>query len=437
MAGKEPMSDISLKTRKSEELFERSRKVVPGGVHSPVRAFRGVGGTPRFMESARGAELVDVDGNRYVDFCMSWGPLIFGHQDPEVAEAVHGALSRGWSYGTTEPYSLELAEFITGNVPWVQKVRFVNSGTEAVMAALRLARAATGRDKILKFDGCYHGHVDSMLVRAGSGLAEMASPDSAGVSRRVASETLVVPLNDLVALREAFARHGQELAGVILEPVPANNGLLPQTDAWLRELEQLARKHGVLLIFDEVITGFRVAFGGMAERTGIRPDLVTYGKVIGGGFPVGAYGGRAELMDLIAPAGPVYQAGTLSANPVAMTAGLVSLRKLKRENPYPLLEARVEKLASRLEKSCPIRVQRFASLFWTVFGKVGTADGTVRAITEIPAEQKEAYARAFHAQLARGVYLAPSGFEVSFLSTAHTDEHLERLATGVEELFRK
>ncbi len=426
-----------MKITRSEALFEKAKKVSPGGVHSPVRGFRGVGGTPRFIASAKGAELTDVDGNRYVDYCMSWGPLIFGHQDPEIAEAVQAALSRGWSFGTAEPYSLELAEMITGSLPWVEKIRFVNSGTEAVMAALRLVRAATGRSKILKFDGCYHGHVDSMLVRAGSGLAEMASPDSAGVSQSVASDTIVVPLNDLGALKEAFEIHGREIAAVIVEPVPANNGLLVQKDEFLPELIRIARASSALVIFDEVITGFRVAFGGMAERAGLKPDLVTYGKVIGGGFPVGAYGGRSDLMDLVAPAGPVYQAGTLSANPVAMCAGLAMLKKLKRTDPYPDLERRTKNLAERLEKAAPIRVERFASLFWAAHGKVETQDGHVRAISEIPSSQKELYARTFHALLEKGIYLAPSGYEVGFLSTAHTDAHLDALISAVEEVSRR
>jgi glutamate-1-semialdehyde 2,1-aminomutase len=415
----------------SEQLFERAKRVAPGGVHSPVRAFRGVGGTPRFIQSARGAHLTDVEGKSYLDFCMSWGPLLFGHQDEEVSSAVREQLARGWSYGTAEPYSLELAEFITGNIPWVEKIRFVNSGTEAVMAALRVARAATKRNKILKFDGCYHGHVDSMLVRAGSGLAEMASPDSAGVSPQVASDTLVVPLNDLPALEQVLARYGSEIAAVIVEPVPANNGLLLQTDRFLPELCRLARAQGALVIFDEVITGFRIAFGGMAEHTGLRPDLVCYGKVIGGGFPVGAYGGRADLMDLVAPAGPVYQAGTLSANPVAMVAGITMVKKLKRENPYAKLAARVENLARQIETTLkgklPAKVQNFSSLFWIVLGEVATKDGVVRAPTEIPATQKELYAKSFHRLLDQGVYMAPSGYEVSFLSTAHTDADLNQL----------
>ncbi len=422
-----------MNTTQSEKLIARARAVSPGGVHSPVRGFRGVGGTPRFIASAQGDELVDVDGNRYIDFCMSWGPLMFGHQDEEIAESVRAALSRGWTYGAAEPYSLELAELITGKLPWCEKIRFVSSGTEAVMSALRVARAATRRDLILKFDGCYHGHADSMLVRAGSGLAEMASPDSAGVSEAVAGETLVAPLNDLDAVRKIFDARGTRIAAVIVEPIPANNGLLEQTDSFLKELASLAKKHGALVIFDEVITGFRVAFGGMAERTGIRPDLVTYGKVIGGGFPVGAYGGRAELMDLVAPAGPVYQAGTLSANPVAVSAGLATLRKLLRDNPYPRLEKDVETLSRELEsaarrKGVEYRVQNRASIFWGVFG----AKEPVRSIEAIPAVQKEKYASGFHKLLEQGIYLAPSGFEVSFLSTAHESRHLEKLVSAFE-----
>jgi len=419
-------------TAKSEALFERSKKLVPGGVHSPVRGFRGVGGTPRFIESAKGAYLTDVDGNRYIDFCMSWGPLVFGHQDPEIAEAVRTALTRGWSYGAAESHSLELAEIITGALPWVEKIRFVNSGTEAVMAAIRVSRAATGRDKILKFDGCYHGHVDSMLVRAGSGLAEMASPDSAGVPQGVASDTLVAPLGDLPALKEIFKIHGKTIAAVIVEPIPANNGLLLQTDEFLSKIVEYAHAAGSLVIFDEVITGFRMSFGGMAEVSQMKPDMVCYGKVIGGGFPVGAYGGRADLMDLVAPLGPVYQAGTLSANPVAMSAGIAMLKKLKRDNPYAMLASRVEKVSRALETQArkagiPGHVQNFGSVFWSVLGEVKTSDGVVRTIEQTPKSQKELYAKVFHSLLAQGIYLAPSGFEVSFMSTAHSDEDLDKL----------
>jgi glutamate-1-semialdehyde 2,1-aminomutase len=418
-------------TEKSQLLFERSKIVVPGGVHSPVRAFRSVGGVPRFISSAQSVRLQDVDGNVYDDYCMSWGPLIFGHQDPDVLEAVQSALRRGWSYGAAEPYSLELAEFITSRVPWVERIRFVNSGTEAVMAALRLARAVTGRCKILKFDGCYHGHVDSMLVRAGSGLAEMACPDSAGITQATAAETIVAPLDQIQAVEKIFEIHGKDIAAVIIEPVPANNGLLLQKDGFLHSVVNLARAAQSLVIFDEVITGFRVAFGGMAERAGIRPDLVTFGKIIGGGFPVGAYGGRKDLMQWIAPEGPVYQAGTLSANPIAMHAGLAMLKKLERLQPYADLERRTQFLADQMEAEAqkhriPMRVQRFASMFWPIFGKVHTQDGAVRAPLETPVMHKEVYSQVFHLLLSHGIYLAPSPYEISFLSCAHQEADLQR-----------
>jgi glutamate-1-semialdehyde 2,1-aminomutase len=434
---------LTVNSEISARYFERSKKVSPGGVHSPVRAFKGVGGTPPFILRAEGEQLFDVDGRAYVDFCMSWGPLIFGHQDPETAEAVRTAVGKGWSYGCAEPYSLELAELITSKIPWVQKLRFVNSGTEAVMSALRVARGATGRPLILKFDGCYHGHTDSMLVKAGSGLAEMASPDSAGVSPQTAAETLVAPLNDLPALEKILDQHGPRIAAVIIEPLPANNGLLPQTDEWLKGMAAATRKAGALLILDEVISGFRVAFGGMAERTGIRPDLVTYGKVIGGGFPVGAYGGRADLMDMVAPAGPVYQAGTLSANPVAMAAGMATLRKLLRDNPYAELERKGEALARKLaavhETHAPGRVAeaRLGSIFWSAYGVADGSRGPVRAIGSIPAAQKPVYAALFHGLLDKGFYLAPSGYEVGFLSTAHRDESLDRFADAYAQVFPK
>ncbi|MEO5969409.1 MAG: glutamate-1-semialdehyde 2,1-aminomutase, partial [Bdellovibrionia bacterium] len=336
----------------------------------------------------------------------------------------------------------ELASLITGSLPWVEKIRFVNSGTEAVMAALRLARAATKRNKILKFEGCYHGHVDSMLVKAGSGLADMASSDSAGVSASVASETIVVPLNDLATLKAVFELHGHDIAAVIVEPVPANNGLLVQADDFLPKMTELARAAGSLVIFDEVITGFRVAFGGMAEKTGIRPDLVTYGKIIGGGFPVGAYGGRADLMDLIAPLGPVYQAGTLSANPVAMTAGITTLLKLKRDDPYGELEKKTLALAADLENVAkaldyPVSVQSYGSLFWMLLGQVNTPDGRVRVPSQAPETHKPRYSKLFHSLLGKGIYLAPSAYEVSFLSVAHQDAHLASYVNAMKESLQE
>jgi glutamate-1-semialdehyde 2,1-aminomutase len=427
-----------MSTATSEALFERARRVTPGGVHSPVRAFRGVGGVPRFIREARGSRMTDVDGNSYIDFCMSFGPLIFGHQDPDVRGAVDAALSRGWSYGAAEAGSLELAEWITSRVRGVEQLRFVNSGTEAVMSALRVARAATGRSRILKFEGCYHGHTDSMLVKAGSGLAEMAHPDSAGVTPAMAGDTLVAPLDDDIALQRVFEAHGAEIAGVILEPLPANYGLLPQREAFIKAVVALARKHRALVIFDEVISGFRVAIGGMAERLQIEPDLVTYGKVIGGGFPVGAYGGRRELLEMVAPVGPVYQAGTLSANPVAVAAGLCMLRKLESHPPYAMLEKRTRDLASALQRLAAargngsLRVQTYGSLFWIVLGDERIDQEVIRAVAAIPATHKTRFARLFHALLDRGVYLAPSGFEVGFLSAAHTDADLEQVLAAFD-----
>lgn len=433
---------MSQNTSRSAALFERACKVSPGGVHSPVRAFRGVGGTPRFIREALGARLVDVDGNRYIDFCMSWGPLLFGHQDPDVREATVAAMNRGWTYGAAEEGSLTLAEWITSRLPWVQKIRFVNSGTEAVMSALRIARGATGRPFILKFEGCYHGHTDSMLVKAGSGLAEMAQPDSAGVSPQTAAETLVAPLDDERQLEKIFAERGREIAALIIEPLPANFGLLLQRDVFLRTAVSIARQHGSLVIFDEVISGFRIGLGGMAGALGVAPDLVTYGKVIGGGFPVGAYGGRHDLMDLVAPVGPVYQAGTLSANPVAMAAGLATLHKLEATSPFGALEDRARRLGSDMQRTAErngwkeFRVQQYGSLFWPVLGSVTTGDGIVRRVGQIPPAQRDRYGKLFHALLERGVYLAPSGFEVGFLSSAHTDADLDHVVAAFDETTR-
>lgn len=419
------------KLTKSAQLFERAKKVIPGGVHSPVRAFQSVGGTPPFIDSARGACLTDVDGNTYLDFCMSWGPLILGHQDPDVAKAANAAIAKGSSFGTTEAASLALAELITGNIPWVEKIRFVNSGTEAVMSAIRIARGATGRNTILKFDGCYHGHSDAMLVAAGSGLTEMATPNSAGIPEATIANTLVAPLNDIQAVETIFAEHGDDIAAVIIEPVPANNGLLLQTDGYLEDLARITRAHHAVIIFDEVITGFRLAFGGAAETFGIHPDLVTYGKIIGGGFPVGAFGGRAELLDLVAPNGPVYQAGTLSGNPVAMSAGLAALQKLLQNKPYAKLQRLTRLLGDRLESAAretsriPVTVQTAGSLFWPVLGKVSTQDGCVRTPEQIPAEHQDYFRQVFHSLLTSSVYLAPSAVEVGFLSTVHTDAQLD------------
>ena len=422
---------------RSEELFTRARAVSPGGVHSPVRAFRSVGGTPRFMTGGAGAYLTDVDGQRYLDFCMAFGPLILGHGHTGVRAAVDEALDRGWSLGTAEPYSLELAEFITSRIPWVESLRFVNSGTEAVMSALRVARAATGRSAILKFEGCYHGHADAMLLRAGSGLADAPLPDSAGLGLLAASETLVAPLDDEASLEKMFEQHGARLACAIIEPLPANYGLLPQRREFLQRLAQLAQQHGALLIFDEVISGFRVGFQGYAPLAGVTPDLVTYGKIIGGGFPVGAYGGRRELMQLVAPVGPVYQAGTLSANPVAMCAGLAMLRALSDGSVYAQLEARGAQLERELASVPGLIVQRHGSLFWLCLAgaerKPSPAGALLRSPSQYPEGCARRYVAIYHPLLARGIYLAPSAFEVGFISAAHSSADISALAAAIGE----
>jgi len=420
---------------KSDELYERAQRIAPGGVHSPVRAFRSVGGTPVFMTGGKGARLTDVDGREYTDYCMAFGPLILGHQNEPVRAAVIEALGRGWSLGTAEPYSLELGEFITARIPWVEQLRFVNSGTEAVMSALRVARAGTRRSKILKFEGCYHGHADSMLLRAGSGLADAPEADSAGLPADVVNDTVVAPLDDEAALAHVFELHGKEIAAAIIEPMPANYGLLPQRTAWLQELARQCKAHGALLIFDEVISGFRVGFQGYAPIAGITPDLVTYGKIIGGGFPVGAYGGRRDLMQLVAPVGPVYQAGTLSANPVAMCAGLAALRQLADGGAYARLEALGARLEARLAGVPGLVLQRVGSVFWMCFADPASpAQGPLRSPARYPEGCAARYKTLFHGLLARGIYLAPSGFEVGFLSAAHTEADVDALAAAVHEI---
>lgn len=418
----------------SEALFARARRVSPGGVHSPVRAFRGVGGVPRFMTGGSGARLRDVDGREYLDFCMAFGPLILGHADAGVRAAASAALERGWSLGTAEPYSLELAEYITSRIPWVESIRFVNSGTEAVMSALRVARAATGRSRILKFEGCYHGHADAMLLKAGSGLAEAPLPDSAGLPPDVVQETLIAPLDDESALEQMFAREGTRIAAAIVEPLPANYGLLPQRPQFLQRLAALARAHGALLIFDEVISGFRLGFQGYAGLSGIHPDLVTYGKVIGGGFPVGAYGGRRELMELVAPAGPVYQAGTLSANPLAMCAGLATLQRLDDGRVYRQLEALGERLEQAVGRVPHLAVQRVGSIFWLLGSQAaegGRPATPIRSLRALPPDAAASFAPLFHRLLAQGIYLAPSAYEVGFLSAAHDEAAVDRLTAAL------
>lgn len=420
----------------SESLFARSKAVSPGGVHSPVRAFKSVGGTPVFFERSEGAKLWSVEGKEYIDFCQAFGPMLLGHRDSEVAAAVHQIIDQVWSLGACEPFSLELAEFLTSRVDCLETVRFVSSGTEAVMSALRVARGATGRKKILKFDGCYHGHVDSMLVKAGSGLAGEVASDSAGVAD--GQETLIAPLDDEAALEEIFKTRGSEIAAVILEPLPANYGLLMQRKEFIVRLMELAKQSGALVIFDEVISGFRVHPQGMAGVLGVKPDLVTYGKIAGGGFPLGVFGGRRDLMDYVAPQGPVYQAGTLSANPVSVTAGITTLKKVERENVIEKTNQKAESFARALnakfsEVGFPWQVVTFGSLFW-IHPKT---DRVIRRLSDIPAGHREGFPRFFHAALELGVYLAPSAFEVGFISYAHTDEILKQAIDRLGQAAQK
>lgn len=423
----------------SRDLFERSLRVSPGGVHSPVRSFRSVGGTPVFFQSGNGAYLYDVEGQEYIDFCMSFGPLILGHRDKEIEEVVKDTIGMAWSFGACEPYSVELAEFIVEEVPWVDKIRFVSSGTEAVMSALRVARAATGRDKIFKFDGCYHGHVDSLLVKSGSGLAGEASSDSAGIGKSFIDKTLVLPLDNENDVEEVFEKYGHEIACLIIEPIPANYGLLIQRKEFIEKITQIAKQNKSLVIFDEVISGFRVGMKGMSNEFSIKPDLVTYGKIIGGGFPVGAYAGKSEYMDMVAPSGQVYQAGTLSANPIGMRAGLATLKKLKRENIHQSLKTKTElflkEFVSILNEKSNIEwdASYFSSLFWLH----QKSPESIRRIDKIPSNHKEHFAKLFHSLLEEGIYLAPSGYEVGFLSTAHTDEVLEKTLTKIKKAIKK
>jgi glutamate-1-semialdehyde 2,1-aminomutase len=425
---------------RSAALFEHARRRIPGGVNSPVRAFRAVGGEPLFMERAEGARVWDVDGRAYVDYVLSWGALLLGHAAPEIVRAVAEAAARGTSYGAPCAAEVELAEAVATLVPSVDMVRFVNSGTEATMSAVRLARAATGRDRVLKFAGCYHGHGDSFLVQAGSGAATLGLPDSPGVPAALAALTLSVPFNDGAAVEAVFRERGEEIACVIVEPIVGNAGFIPPATGFLELLRRVTREHGALLVFDEVMTGFRVAPGGAQERFGIEPDLTTLGKVIGGGLPVGAYGGRRELMEQVAPAGPVYQAGTLSGNPVAMAAGLAQLRAIAEQRPHADLERR----ALRLVEGLLGHAREFGVPMWgeAAGGLWGfhLTEGPVRNFEDARRADAALFARFFRACLARGVYLPPSPYEACFLSLAHTDADidftLEQTRAALREALR-
>jgi glutamate-1-semialdehyde 2,1-aminomutase len=444
----------------SEIFFAEALKYIPGGVNSPVRAFRAVGGQPFFVNQAQGARVRDVDGNEYIDYVCTWGPAILGHAHPKIISAVKTAADHGTSFGIPNPYEVTMAKLICSLVPSVQKVRMCNSGTEACMSAIRLARGFTGRDKIIKFDGCYHGHADSLLVKAGSGALTFGNPDSAGVPAAFTQHTIVLPFNDVDAVKAAFAANKNQIAGIIVEPVPGNAGLYLPKPGYLEFLREITQTNGALLIFDEVMTGFRLAPGGAQERFGITPDLTCFGKIIGGGLPVGAFGGRADIMDLLAPLGPVYQAGTLSGNPLAMAAGIAALKilsegrvirvpKLKTEtksgtritrpsetNAY----ARLEQLGAQLEAglkaaakaaNVPVQFNRCASMFCTYF-----TSGPIWSVADAMKSDRDRFKKYFHGMLDEGIYLAPSQFEAGFISTAHTAADIDQTVKAAAAVLR-
>jgi glutamate-1-semialdehyde 2,1-aminomutase len=430
----------------SEALFTESLKYIPGGVNSPVRAFRAVGGHPFFVNKASGSHIWDVDGNELIDYVLTWGPAILGHAHPKIIAAVKAAAELGTSFGIPNPHELTMAKMICERVPSVQKVRMTNSGTEACMSVIRLARGFTQRDKIIKFDGCYHGHVDSLLVRAGSGALTFGHPDSAGVPASFTEHTIVLPYNDVEAVKAAFEANEDEIAGIIIEPVPGNAGLYLPRPGYLEFLREITKARGALLIFDEVMTGFRVARGGAQERFGITPDLSTFGKVIGGGLPVGAFGGRAEIMDYLAPLGPVYQAGTLSGNPVAMAAGIANLEELssaecgvrsaESTDAYARLEIRGAQLEAGLRDAAgkakvPVQFNRCGSMFCAYFTKE-----PVHNLADAMKSDRERFKKYFHGLLNEGIYLAPSQFEAGFISTAHTEADIEKTMRAAAKVLQ-
>jgi glutamate-1-semialdehyde 2,1-aminomutase len=419
---------------KSARLFARALELLPGGVNSPVRAFRGVGGIPIFIQSASGPTIADVEGRIFIDYVGSWGPMILGHADAETVSGLAAVAANGTSFGAPNELEVELAEEIVAAVPSIEMVRMVNSGTEATMSAIRLARGVTGRDKLIKFEGCYHGHADSLLVKAGSGVATLGLPDSPGVPAALAQHTLTVPFNDATAVEDLFKQHA-DIAAIIVEPVVGNMGCVPPQPGFLDALRELTTQNGAMLIFDEVMTGFRVARGGAQELYGITPDITCLGKIIGGGLPVGAYGGSRELMRNIAPAGPIYQAGTLSGNPLAMTAGLITLRRLKDKTIYERLEQRSARLCEGLsgaaaQAGIKTTTNRVGSMWTSFFTK-----GPVTNWTTANKSDRELYGKFFHAMLAEGVYLAPSQFEAGFVSIMHTDEIIDQTSAAAQRAF--
>jgi glutamate-1-semialdehyde 2,1-aminomutase len=425
----------SFKTTKSEEIFAAAQKIMPGGVSSPVRAFKSVGGQPIVFDHVKGAYIWDVDGNEYIDYVGTWGPAICGHAHPDVIKALHDALEKGTSFGAPSVLENVLAEMVIDAVPSIEMVRFVNSGTEACMAVLRLMRAFTGREKVIKFEGCYHGHADMFLVKAGSGVATLGLPDSPGVPKSATSSTLTAPYNDLEAVKALFAENPDEIAGVILEPVVGNAGFITPDAGFLEGLRVITRENGALLVFDEVMTGFRIAYGGAQEKFGVTPDLTTLGKVIGGGLPVGAYGGRQDIMSMVAPAGPMYQAGTLSGNPLAMTAGIKTLELLQKPGTYEYLEKITKKLSDGLlqiakEKGHAVCGGHISAMFGLFF-----TGGPVHNYEDAKKSDTAKFGRFHRGMLEHGVYLAPSQFEAGFTSLAHTEEDIDRTLAAAKEVL--
>ena len=428
-----------MKVERSKALFEEAKRYIPGGVNSPVRAFKSVGDVPRFIAKAKGSHIWDVDGNEYIDYVCSWGPMILGHAHPSVVEGIKEQAEKGTSYGAPTELEVELAKMIVELVPSVEKVRMVNSGTEATMSAIRLARGYTGRNKVIKFEGGYHGHVDALLVKAGSGLTTFGVPTSPGIPEDFAKHTITVPFNDIDALKKVIDEVGDDVAAVIMEPVMANAGLIIPEPGFLEKVRELTAEKGIVLIFDEVITGFRLSLGGAQEYFGVTPDLSCFGKIIGGGLPVGAFGGKAEIMDYLAPEGPVYQAGTLSGNPLAMVAGIRTLRELQKPGVYDELRKKTEKLSEGLkeaaksagiyDKLCFKQIESISIVYFTPVDVKNYKD----ALTS----NTEAYAKFFRKMLEQGVYLAPSQFEVAFMSTAHTDEDIEKTVKAAEVAFKE
>ncbi len=428
-------------TTKSEVLFQQAQQIIPGGVNSPVRAFRSVGGNPLFIERGAGATVWDADGNHYIDYVLSWGPLTLGHAHPQVVAALHEAVTRGTSYGAPTEVENKLAQLVIDTVPSIEMIRFVNSGTEATMSALRLARAYTGREKIVKFAGCYHGHADMLLVQAGSGVATLGLPDSPGVPASTAANTLTAPFNDLDAVHQLFADQGDQIAGIIVESIAANMGFVLPEAGYLEGLQSICREHGALFILDEVMTGFRVAPGGAQQRWHLDPDLTCLGKVIGGGLPVGAYAGKRAIMETVAPAGPMYQAGTLSGNPLAMTAGLVTIQTLLADGLFHRITDRAQDLINGIAAAAeaaeiPVQIGQAGTMLGFYFLK--SEGATIRNYDDAKQHaDTERYGRFFHAMLEQGVYFAPSQFEAGFLSSAHGDEEIASTIGAIEQVFRQ